>query len=307
MRTGAEKNEQGILWFKAGHFNKAKECWEKSAELGNASSMFCMGILYLSSKYLDIEMAKIWFGKAQLAGHKNAKYQIDCLNKNEVKTNEADKLFKKPNNIYKNNFKIRKFGAYDWFVIGQESDKELLISKDIIDIRKFHYNNEGVFWAESDIRKWLNNEFYNEFTSIERKFICTTYNENSCNPKYFTDSGPNTLDNCFLLSYDELTKYMIGVADINDTKDLLSDESNQDLLVSLVKISDEKISIAQDISGLDYSMVNGQNIGWWLRTAGESVGKAIRVNCNGAVRLYGRELDRNLVGVRPAIWVKKDE
>lgn len=307
MKAGSEKNEQGILWFKSGNFDKAKECWEESAKLGNASSMFCMGILYLSSNYLNLEVAKKWFEKAYLAGHKNAKYQLDCLMNKDIKTDKADRLFGKPQNVYQNEFKIRKFGAYDWFVIGEEPGKELLLSKDIIGILKFHHVDGPISWAESDIRFWLNSEFYNEFSASERGLICTTCNENNCNPEYFTESGEKTWDKCFLLSYDELMKYMLKNRVVINTLDLISEESNQELLVSLANISDKMLRLAENISGLDYSMVNGQNIGWWLRTAGESSNKAIRVNCNGAVRLYGREVDRNLVGVRPAIWVKKNE
>ena len=47
----SELHEQGILWFKGGNHEKAKECWEVAATQGNASAMFCMGILCLSSKY----------------------------------------------------------------------------------------------------------------------------------------------------------------------------------------------------------------------------------------------------------------
>lgn len=53
--------EQGILYFKTGKYNEAKLCWEKSANKGIASAMFCMGVLCLREDRKDIEKARIWF------------------------------------------------------------------------------------------------------------------------------------------------------------------------------------------------------------------------------------------------------
>lgn len=93
---------------------------------------------------------------------------------------------------------------------------------------------------------------------------------------------------------------------INDENnvDLLSAESNNTDLVAFVKMSKEKIYEASNNFGLDYTMVQNQSMGWWLRTPGENMRRYMRVNCNGAIRLYGREVNRFLVGLRPALRLR---
>lgn len=308
MSLDSEINEQGILWFKSGDYEKAKKCWEISSEQGNSSSMFCMGVLYLSTKYYDLTLARNWFEKAYMLGHKNAKYQLDHLNDGMIRTDLANKIFCQPTNVYADsNWLVKKFGNYEWFVIESQPQKKLYISKYIIDIRKYHNSDTSISWEKSDIRKWLNTDFYNEFSIYEKQLICDTYNINRNNPKYCTSGGDNTLDKCFLLSYEEVKNYMLRNIDICETPDLLSTSDSFSLLIALVDMSLTRISVAQERTGLDYSMINGKSLGWWLRTPGVTENKAIRISCKGAIRLHGREIDRNLVGVRPAIWVKNYE
>ena len=108
-----------------------------------------------------------------------------------------------------------------------------------------------------------------------------------------------------MLSYDELVEYMLDDEEISESQDLLDSSSSYAQLKAVVKMSETKINEAKQRSELEYSMINGQSLGWWLRTLGETKKRAVRVNCNGVIRLHGRELCRNLVGVRPAMWVKK--
>ena len=49
-----------------------------------------------------------------------------------------------------------------WVVIEKEEDKVLLASKSILEYMPFHYKNEDVSWENSDLRAWLNSEFYDE-------------------------------------------------------------------------------------------------------------------------------------------------
>ena len=64
--------------------------------------------------------------------------------------------------------------AIEWIVLKKESDSLYVISKDIICQRQFHTNsNSGSNnWTNCDLRRWLNNDFYNNtFSAGEKEFI----------------------------------------------------------------------------------------------------------------------------------------
>ena len=99
-----------------------------------------------------------------------------------------------------------KFGNYpqtsnggvqpiEWQVLSIENNKMLVISRYGLDCKIFDSSSNN--WANSEIRNWLNGEFYNKaFTDQEKKSI---------NLSNLSDVG--TSDNVFFLSYDEAEKY----------------------------------------------------------------------------------------------------
>lgn len=67
--------------------------------------------------------------------------------------------------------------------------------------RPFHYDQCDVTWERCSIRSWLNGEFYRQvFTRWEKERIVPRYLKNSV--------GNDTLDNIFLLSIDEIERYL---------------------------------------------------------------------------------------------------
>ena len=94
----------------------------------------------------------------------------------------------------------------DWIIVGETDNSYLLLSKSILDWRAFG----GGFWHESDIRDWLNGEFYlHSFSETEKKEIVKTTNLTSYHP--YEDAYINrkdshnvtTEDNVFLLDRDQ--------------------------------------------------------------------------------------------------------
>lgn len=307
MLSEKELYEQGVLWFKANKINIAKKYWHRAAMLGNASAMFCLGIYFLSDQYYDQVKAEFWFKKAEKSGHKNASYQLKLINENVFERRRMANLYfadQQPFNLLNGlKFKEKKFGNYEWFVICDKKDKQLLLSKYIVDIRQYHNIDESICWQNSEIRNWLNQDFFCSFSKKCQKDILEVELENKGNPQYHIDGGKNTKDKSFLLSYEELRKYMR--INIKSDNDLLNPNDNDERLISVVKLTPEAIHKLKRRTKLNYYMVNGQRIGWWLRTPGAKANRAMRVNCNGAVRLHGREISGRLVGVRPALWLKK--
>lgn len=302
-------HDQGSLWFKAGNISKAKECWTFAAEKGEANSMFCLGILYLSINTIESkQMAKFWFQKADIAGHKKAHIQSRCLNQQ----NFERKILAQ----YINSFTIRfpniktyktvLFGNFEWYVLCQEQEWELIITKNIVDIRQYHnIIDENVTWSNSTLRNWLNTSFYDSFSAQEKMLIKETELDNPNNPVYGTLAGEKTMDRIFLLSYVEVIKYFQMSAEELSDANLLSEQSNNPNLIAYVNMSDEQLNEARHRTGIDYSMANGLSIGWWLRTPGENSTYAVRINCNGALRMHGRCASRKLVGVRPTLWKRR--
>lgn len=305
-----EMNEQGILWFKAGNMHEAKKCWENAAKHGDASAMFCLGVLCLTAEYdRNTVLAKEWFLKAEKAGHKNARMQIDKLN-NSTSCSEFERnalFLNQKKDISINQFHTIKLGQLEWYILMEKQDRKLCLSKNVIDIRKYSDIHSTVTWGNSQIRFWLNSAFYNEFLSDEQYLVCDTVLNNSCNPIYGTYAGQNTTDKVFLLSYSEVVECFMNLNLESTNVDLLSYASDNAALIATVKMSQEQLADASIRTGIDYSMINGQSIGWWLRTPGADSKRVVRINCNGAIRLHGREANRNLVGVRPALWRRNDE
>lgn len=191
---------------------------------------------------------------------------------------------------------IVKFGSYEqdddetngaesieWIVIAKDDEKTLLLSKYGLDSHKYYeYLDiyDEVTWEESAIRQWLMRSFSKEaFNEDERKIIVEGELVNEDNVEYGTNGGKNTLDQIFLLSTDEVKKY-------------LTEEALRMCLPSEYAFSSCEVSI------------NGKNGNcyWWLRSPGKNPTTAM---CIGA---HGEFIDNNSTAnrhnaVRPAIWI----
>ncbi|MCL2054428.1 MAG: DUF6273 domain-containing protein [Oscillospiraceae bacterium] len=89
---------------------------------------------------------------------------------------------------------IIPFGGYDWRVLDVQNSKVLLITKDVIEKRKFDASTNN--WTKCELRKYLNGAFYNSFDTSDKSRI-VSFNS----------------DNVFLLSVDEARKYFKNDSD----------------------------------------------------------------------------------------------
>ncbi|MCL2698664.1 MAG: DUF6273 domain-containing protein, partial [Oscillospiraceae bacterium] len=104
------------------------------------------------------------------------------------------------------------FGGYDWRVLEVKDGRALLLSDKVLELRPYHNTFANITWADSDIRTYLNGEFFNSFSATDRARIVQMSNTNPDNPWFGTAGGANTQDRIFLLSLDELVRYF-GDAD----------------------------------------------------------------------------------------------
>ena len=169
-----------------------------------------------------------------------------------------------------------KFGNYpqsangatqpiEWQVLEKENDKMLVVSKYGLEARLF--DSESNNWADSEIRKWLNGEFYNKaFTDQEKKSI-----------KFSNLSDVSTIDNVFLLNKEEADKYFA-----NDEK-------------RKCKVTDYAMKNGAWVAGNDYSV-------WWLRSPySNCISIVCLVDFNGCSLFSSVHFGDFLV--RPALWI----
>ena len=132
-----------------------------------------------------------------------------------------------------------------WQILSYDytTDTAVMLSKSVIDSQEYYHNyqtrtisGKTVYpnnYENSDIRKWLNNSFYNiAFTSTEKQSIVATSLDNSAyiGESYSLEDGINyyemptgsteynsnsTTDNIWLLSYDEAVKFNDNISDEN--------------------------------------------------------------------------------------------
>ncbi|MDD6588583.1 MAG: DUF6273 domain-containing protein [Anaerobutyricum hallii] len=168
----------------------------------------------------------------------------------------------------------------EWIVMKKEGNQVLLLSKYVLDAKSYNEGWGDVTWETSDIRQWLNNEFYTTaFNKAEKAKIQTSLIKNEDNSEYGTSGGNDTEDKVFLLSEKEA-----------DT--LFSDEEER-----IAKATEYAEKLGVDINE------NSEEKGawWWLRSPGSHGGSAAEVDGNGWVDRNGRNVHDDNDGVRPAL------
>jgi hypothetical protein len=159
---------------------------------------------------------------------------------------------------------IVEFGGYHWLVLAEEGDKKFFLTVDIIMERTYHNLYRSVTWETSEIREFLNSEFYYSFSEEDRAKIVQTEVTNNRTAR----DGEDTTDYIFLLSYDDETRLIRGG------------------------------QAARIASG-----PSGEAQRWLLRSSGTTSNTSLYVSETGHIHILGTRVD-NRWGVRPAMWVR---
>lgn len=172
-----------------------------------------------------------------------------------------------------------------WLVLEEKNGRLLLLCEQLIYPVPFSTDSSEDSWRSSNIREWLNNDFYNEaFGQKEIEAIVGTTVTTAKNSTYGTSGGIDTIDQVFLLSIEEAEKYFGTNADRR------------------AKTTDR----AQIYSA--YTGTSGATKGygrWWLRSMGQNGSSAAYVNDSGNIDYKGSNTTGNGICVRPAIWINK--
>ena len=198
------------------------------------------------------------------------------------------------------------YDPIEWCVLSESEGKALIVSNLLLDSQEYYPelpevstkqfdHNDGRGYGNnyelSEIRKFLNNDFYNlAFNDLQKELIETTTVDNSASStgeysNYFECN--NTNDRMFLLSYEEATIYYTN-------------------------------GIERQACGTDYAKVQGLQVNvsngnsyWWLRSPCFHESKSVRVNVisnNGNIVYLLVNSAQSLpvytyCGVRPACWI----
>ncbi|MDR1733503.1 MAG: DUF6273 domain-containing protein [Oscillospiraceae bacterium] len=163
------------------------------------------------------------------------------------------------------------FGDNVWLVVEVRGNKKLLVSKGLLPLNQPYYQvMEDVSWEKSDIRKYLNEDYYNMFSEVDRALIKETSVKNTKNVENKTAAGKDTRDYIFLLSVEEAELYFPTAA--------------------------SRKAIGS----------SGRSAYYWLRTPGMNKFCAATVRADGEIGYAGTAVNSASRGVRPAMWVDID-
>jgi hypothetical protein len=192
---------------------------------------------------------------------------------------------------------VFKFEPIKWRII--DADRGLVLCETAIDAQPYNNMlNQGYKdlanriyannYAESDIREWLNDDFYNTaFSTGEKARIIPTEIENK-NPqrKYRQYDCENTEDNVFLLSYDDVQNTDYG---------FISDSSR------VAKISDYAGCQGAFVSEIDGSC------SWLLRSPSYEADNIYTVHYGDGKLNEIEQTDRTDMGIRPAMRIMQSD
>jgi len=194
------------------------------------------------------------------------------------------------------------FSEYEWRVLDIQSVAALIITEEMTELRRYHDAYKDTTWADCELRKYLNGEFYAKFTASYRSRIIPAINKNPDNPWYGTNGGEDTQDNIFILSLEEAVCKYFG----DSSAKLYNRGANQRYWFQ-----------RKDENNIKRRAVfEGCGWWWWLRTPGRLNVKAVYVHGDGNIGIQGNNILKCNInscfhpngdmrgGVRPALWMK---
>ena len=198
-----------------------------------------------------------------------------------------------------------------WDVLDKDGNAVLLISHDVIAYQRFSDNLKCVIWEDSEIRTWLNQEFYAEaFDEEEQASIRETTLENPSTVGFAAhvdpsgdvqvrESRPDTKDKIFLLSWKEAEQYYGNR--LTDASVLGRRPSRAVLQKRKAIFTDLIIEELPAMYPYSRHLPDGtERLSWMLRSTGM---KDYTIFVIGYEGKWDQDYPDSYNGVRPAMWV----
>ena len=198
-----------------------------------------------------------------------------------------------------------------WDVLDKDGNAVLLISHDVIAYQRFSDNLKCVIWEDSEIRTWLNQEFYAEaFDETEQASIRETTLENLSTVGFAAhvdpsgdvqvrESRPDTKDKIFLLSWKEAEQYYGNR--LTDASVLGRRPSRAVLQKRKAIFTDLIIEELPAMYPYSQHLPDGtERLSWMLRPTGM---KNYTIFVIGYEGKWDQDYPDSYNGVRPVMWV----
>jgi len=191
-----------------------------------------------------------------------------------------------------------EFYKYEWRVLDIKKNAALIITEYIIEKREYHTKKEAT-WADCELRKYLNGEFYERFAADEKMRIIPVTNTTPDNPWYGTSGGADTEDKIFLLNIEDAVCRYFG-----DSSKHLAHRTKSEKYWFAKKDENNIKRVT------NYPVEGAWGTWWWLRTPGRDNRLAVYIHGNGCVGINGNGITKRAKsvtgtgGVRPALWLK---
>ena len=198
-----------------------------------------------------------------------------------------------------------------WDVLDKDGDAVLLISHDVIAYQRFSNSRKCVIWEDSEIRTWLNQEFYAEaFDETEQASIRETTLENPSTVGFAAhvdpsgdvqvrESRPDTKDKIFLLSWKEAEQYYGNR--LTDASVLGRRPSRAVLQKRKAIFTDLIIEELPAMYPYSRHLPDGtERLSWMLRSTGM---KNYTIFVIGYEGKWDQDYPDSYNGVRPVMWV----
>ena len=198
-----------------------------------------------------------------------------------------------------------------WDVLDKDGDAVLLISHDVIAYQRFSDSRKCVIWEDSEIRTWLNQEFYAEaFDEEEQASIRETTLENPSTVGFAAhvdpsgdvqvrESRPDTKDKIFLLSWKEAEQYYGNR--LTDASVLGRRPSRAVLQKRKAIFTDLIIEELPAMYPYSRHLPDGtERLPWMLRSTGMKNYNILVIGYKGK---WDQDYPDSYNGVRPVMWV----
>ena len=169
----------------------------------------------------------------------------------------------------------------EWIVLSKEESRMLLLSKYVIESRKYNESYSFIEWEDCALRAWLNKYFYNKaFSKDEKLFI----QESTVN-----NYGDITKDKVFLLSIDDIRNEQYGFSDSIEADEKRICSPTQHAFMSSVSFERNE---------------DGEKVCPWyiLWPYGQEYYYDSFVEYNGSLKIAFFTMGYHF-GIRPAMWV----
>ncbi len=174
----------------------------------------------------------------------------------------------------------------EWLILDKIDDRVMLLSKNVIDFLPAHKKSDRVTWETCSLRKWLNTDFINtSFTEEEQQWIMpTVLKADTTMSDLFCNICNDTEDRVFLLSAKECYKYFTTDASraVNTTP--YANTKRNEKGKGLINIDNFRHS-------------------WLLRNDSTPRNESKTVFSDGCVSVFTIFKNREIGGLRPAMWV----